>query len=67
MIWVMALLKRAGKRVRRKRAGKRARRKAKLLTNAGTTAEGAQDEVVSEEPGAGACGWVSSRSKLELG
>ena len=43
---VMALLKRAGKRARRKRAGKRARRKTKLLTNAGTTAEGVQDEVV---------------------
>ena len=40
-------------------------RKTKLLTNAGTTAEGVQDEV--EEPGAGACGWVSSLSKLELG
>ena len=34
---VMALLQ---------RAGKRARRKTKLLTNAGTTAEGVQDEVV---------------------
>ena len=34
---VMALLK---------RAGKRARTKTKLLTNAGTTAEGVQDEVV---------------------
>ena len=45
-IWVMALLKRAGKRARRKRAGKRARRKTKLLTNAGTTAEGVKDEVV---------------------
>ena len=45
-IWVMALLKRAGKRARRKRAGMRARRKTKLLTNAGTTAEGVQDEVV---------------------
>ena len=43
---VMALLKRAGKRARRKRAGKRARRKTKLLTNAETTAEGVQDEVV---------------------
>ena len=64
-IWVMALLKRAGKRARGKTAGKRARRKTKLLTNAGTTAEGVQDEV--EEPGAGACGWVSSLSKLELG
>ena len=37
LIWVMTLLK---------RAGKRARRKTKLLTNAGTTAEGVQDEVV---------------------
>ena len=45
-IWVMALLKRAGKRARRKTAGKRARRKTKLLTNAGTTAEGVEDEVV---------------------
>ena len=42
---MMAFLKRAGKRARRKRAGKRARRKTKLLTNAGTTAEGVQDEV----------------------
>ena len=45
-IWVVALLKRAGKRARRKRTGKRVRRKAELLTNAGMTAEGAQDEVV---------------------
>ena len=37
LIWVIALPK---------RAGKRARRKTKLLTNAGTTAEGVQDEVV---------------------
>lgn len=36
-IWVIAFLK---------RAGKRARRKTKLLTNAGTTAEGVKDEVV---------------------
>ena len=46
LIWVMALLKRAGKRARRKRAGKRARRKTKLLSNAGTTAEVVQDEMV---------------------
>ena len=46
LTWVIALPKRAGKRARRKRAGKRARRKTKLLTNAGTTAEGVQDEVV---------------------
>ena len=45
-IWVMALLKRAGKRARRKRAGKRAKRKTKLLSNAGTTAEVVQDEMV---------------------
>ena len=64
-IWVIAFLKRAGKRARRKKTGKRVRRKTKLRTNAGTTAEGVQDEV--EEPGAGACGWVSSLSKLELG
>ena len=36
-IWVMALLK---------RAGKKARKKTQLLTDAGTTAEGVQDEVV---------------------
>ena len=46
LIWMIALLKRAGKRARRKTAGKRARRKTKLLTKAGTTAEGVQDEVV---------------------
>ena len=46
MIRVMALFKGAGKRARRKRAGKRVRRKTKLLTIAGTTAEGVQDEVV---------------------
>ena len=37
LIWVMTLLK---------RAGKRARRKTKLLTISGTTAEGVEDEVV---------------------
>ena len=39
LIWVMALLKRAGNRARGKTAGKRARSKTKLLTNAGKTAE----------------------------
>ena len=34
LVWVTALLTRAGKRARRKRAGKTARRKARLLTNA---------------------------------
>ena len=45
-IWVIAFLKRAGKRARRKKTGKRVRRKTKLRTNAGTTAEGVEDEVV---------------------
>ena len=44
LTWVIALPKRAGKRARRKRAGKRARRKTKLLTNAGTTAEGVETD-----------------------
>ena len=39
-------MKRVGKRARRKTSGRRVSRKTKLLTNAGTTAEGAQDEVV---------------------
>ena len=45
-IWVMALLKRVGKRARRKTSGRRVSRKTKLLTNFGTTAEGVEDEVV---------------------
>ena len=45
LIWVMALLKRAGNRARGKTAGKRARGKNKLITNAGTNAE-VQGEVV---------------------
>ena len=35
-----------GKRARRKTSGRRVSRKTKLLTNAGTTAEGVEDEVV---------------------
>ena len=45
LIWVMALLKRAGNRARGKTAGKRARSKTKLGRNAGTNAE-VQGEVV---------------------